>query len=307
MSTAERVLRNTAATTYVTFYSGSSPVDADGVVPVVVKRSNGTTLLSTNATNESDPGLYSVVIPAQSKLDELTITWTATLTGTPVSLESSVEIVGGFLFSISELRAADTALANTTRFPTQTLIDARQDVETEFEDICMRAFVPRFTGEYVIHYNEDYDGRGYLKVISLGSPEPIRVTGARIGSVSYSDVDTAGWETAGSIELTGDSRTLAVRGDPLMVGLAVGNRIWLEYEYGMTRVPAQIKIKAIRRARLNLLGMGSTIDPRATTMNIPDIGSVNLATPGMQGLETGIPDIDVVLRRYKLGSGAAFY
>lgn len=306
MST-ERVLRNTAATTYVTFYSGSDPVEADGAVTVVVKRSNGTTLLSTSATNDVEVGLYSVVIPAQTKLDLLTVTWTATLTGTPVSLQSEVEIVGGFLFTISELRSADSSLANVTRFPTQTLIDARQDVETEFEDICQRAFVPRFAAEWVFYYNEDYDGRGYFKTISLKKPEPIRLTGAKIGATLYSDVDVLGWETAGSVETSGDSHTLNVRADPLAVGLAIDNRVYLEYEYGMPQVPTQIKIKAIRRARLNLLGMGSTIDPRATTMNIPDIGSVNLATPGMQGLETGIPDIDVVLRRYKLGSGAGFY
>jgi hypothetical protein len=56
-----------------------------------------------------------------------------------------------------------------------------------------------------------------------------------------------------------------------------------------------------------LLGQASTIDERATTMILPDIGTVNLATPGLRGSQTGVPDIDVVLSRYTLDGGAGVY
>jgi hypothetical protein len=49
------------------------------------------------------------------------------------------------------------------------------------------------------------------------------------------------------------------------------------------------------------------MDERATTMLIPDVGTVNLATPGMRGSETGVPDIDVVLERFKIDGGAGVY
>lgn len=305
--TVERVLRNTSATTQITLYNGSTAVEADGTVTVVAKKADGTTLFSTNATNDAAVGVYSVVIPPQATLNNLTLTWGATISGTPVTLVTEVEIVGGFYFSLAELRAADSALANLTRFPNQALIDARNSVESEFEDICHRAFVPRFTRQWITMYDDDNDGRGYYKYIVLEHPEPIRVTGAKIGNTSYSSVDTGNWETSGYIEFSRDPKTLNVRGDPLMTGLAFGNRVIVEYEYGAPSVPIPIKEKALRRARLNLLGMASTIDPRATTMNIPDIGSVNLATPGERGLETGIPDIDVVLRRYTMGGTGGVY
>src|SRR4051812_36484040 len=96
----ERVLRNTAATTSVTFYNGSSAVEADGAVSVIAKRADGSTLFSTNATNDPAVGVYTVVIPAQANLNYLTLTWTGSFTGTPVSIVTEVEIVGGFYFAI---------------------------------------------------------------------------------------------------------------------------------------------------------------------------------------------------------------
>lgn len=300
----ERVLRNTAATVSVTFSNGSTNVEADGTVTVVAKRADGTTLLSTNATNDPAVGVYKVVIPPQASLNFFTLTWTGVFTGTTISIETYVEVVGGFYFSISELRAADTALANTSRFPDAALIDARQDVETEFEEICNRAFVPRFAREYVIDMWADSDEKGYYKSIALNHVDPIRITGAKIGTVVYSSVDTGVWETSQYVETLGGA-ALALRGGPLLTATATRTPTYLEYEYGYLQTPFQIKQKALKRARLNLLGMGSTIDPRATTMILPDIGSVNLATPGMRGSETGIPDIDVVLRRYTYNGGSS--
>ncbi len=78
--------------------------------------------------------------------------------------------------------------------------------------------------------------------------------------------------------------------------------IYIEYEYGTAQVPRMISEKAKKRAKGNLIGLASTIDPRATTMNIPDVGFVNLATPGQRGSQTGIPDIDVILERYSRSS-----
>jgi hypothetical protein len=152
----ERVLRNTAATVNVTFYNGSVAVEADGVVTVVIKKPDGTTLLSTNATNDPAVGVYSVVIPAQSSLTRLALSWTGSFSGTPATIQTDVEIVGGFYFSIGELRSYESVLSNTTRFPDDDLVDARDQVEAEFEDICKRAFVPRYWREdsLEIDYNE---------------------------------------------------------------------------------------------------------------------------------------------------------
>lgn len=295
----ERVLRNTAATVSVTFYNGSTPVEADGAVTVVVKKADGSTLLSTNATNEAAVGVYSVVIPAQANLNSLRITWTGTFTGTPATIENEVEIVGGFYFSIGELRNYEAAFANTTKFPDDALIDARDQVEAEFEDICGRAFVQRFAREESVEIDPDQD------MLWLEYPEATRFT-----VLEQNSADLIGYYNSGYLIRDKDSpRGIHV------VGQAVGlfnydtmyYPISAEYEYGMTKVPIPIKQKALKRAKQFLLGLKSTIDERATTMIIPDVGTVNLATPGQRGAETGVPDIDVVLRRYSIDGEAGVY
>lgn len=287
----ERVLRNTAATVSVTFYNGSTAVEADGAVTVVAKRADGTTLLSTTATNDPAVGVYTLVIPSQASLNFFTLTWSGTFTGTAISIESYVEIVGGFYFSIAELRASDSALT-VSRFPNQALIDSRLSVENEFEDICGQAFVPRFASEWV---TDSYDYEIYTSEYN-----PRKLTAMKVNGTSY---DLTNWETLGYVKKRDSNRHGFLLSGPALPAVYTGNDVYIEYEYGMPQVPYPIKEKALRRAKLNLLGMASTIDPRATTMILPDIGSVNLATPGMRGLETGIPDIDVVLRRYTVATG----
>jgi hypothetical protein len=291
----DRVLRNTAATITVTFYNGSTAVEADGLVTVIAKKADGTTLFSTNATNEAAVGVYSVIIPAQASLNILTLTWSGTFSGTVITIETVVEIVGGFYFTIGELRGYDSALSNTTRFPNQALIDARANVEAEFEDICSRAFVPRFYRETALVPDSDSN------LIWTEKPEVFNIT-----SLTVDGVDQIGWVTSNFIKRDKYSpRALRVTDAARATLYALD--VTAEYEYGMTQVPLPIKQKALKRAKQLLLGQSSSIDERATTMLIPDVGTVNLATPGLRGAETGVPDIDVVLNRYKIDGGAGVF
>lgn len=295
----DRVLRNTAATVSVTFYNGSSAVEADGIVSVVAKKSNGSILFSTNSTNDPAVGVYTVVIPAQVNLNVLTLTWTGTFTGTQVIIDTQVEIVGGFYFSIGELRGYEKAFSNTDKYPDDALVTARDQVEAEFEDICKRAFVPRYYREDSLELDVDEF------MLWLEKPEPITFT-----SIIQNNVDLTSYYTAGYLSRDKNSpRGIHVNayGVNLFNYDTLYYPISAEYEYGMKTVPIPIKQKALKRAKTLLLGMSSTIDERATTMLIPDIGTVNLATPGQRGLETGIPDIDVVLQRYTLDGGAGVY
>lgn len=296
----ERVLRNTAATISVTFYSGSSPVEADGVVTVVAKRADGTTLLSTNATNSPSVGVYSVVIPAQANLNYLTLTWTGSFTGTPVSIVSQVEIVGGFYFSIGELRAYESTFANTVKYTDEMLAEARDNVEAEFEDICHRAFVPRFWRETSVDIDADES------MLWMEKPELLSFSSLKQNSQDYLSYYSSGYlirdkNSPKGVHVISSALSL-FNYDTMYYPISA------EYEYGLISVPIPIKNKALKRAKQFLLGQKSTIDERATTMLLPDIGTVNLATPGQRGSETGVPDIDVVLERYTLdGGGAGVY
>lgn len=295
----ERVLRNTAATVSVTFYNGSSAAEADGSVTVVAKKPDGTTLFSTNATNDPAIGVYTTVIPPQSTLTRLTLTWSGTFTGTAVSIQTEVEIVGGFYFSIGELRTYEKAFSNTDKYPDEALRTARAEVEAEFEDICKRSFVPRYWREDSVEIDPDE------AMLWLEKPELINFI-----SMKQNALDLMNYYNSGYL-IADKNSPRAVHAINYAVNLFNYNTLYypitVEYEYGMTSVPVPIKQKALKRAKMFLLGQNSTIDERALTMVLPDIGTVNLATPGQRGAETGVPDVDVVLRRYTLDGGAGVY
>lgn len=298
----DKVLRNTTATVSVTFYSGSTAVEADGTVTVVAKKADGTTLFSIDAVDDPAVGVYSTTIAPQADLNLLTLTWTGQFSATPVSIVSNVEIVGGFYFSIAELRNYDSTIANNlVRFPNDALVRVRDEVEAEFEDICHRAFVPRFYRETGIEMDSD------TSMIWLEKPEATRFLSVKLNSIDYLAWYTAGYFTRDKYSPRGIIVTGSATGLFAYDSQYYPSALVIEYEYGLPQVPIPIKEKALKRAKQKLMGLGSTVDERALTMTLPDIGTINLATPGVRGSETGVPDIDVVLSRYTLNGGAGVY
>lgn len=290
----ERVMRGTPTSVTVVFRGDEEPLDADGAVTVEIRRADGTTLLSTTAV-PGDPGSgqYTVVIPAQTDLNILEVVWTGEFSGNEASLVSYVEIVGSFLFTVSELRHFDQTLKNADRFPTEALEEKRTLVEEEFEDICSRSFIPRFHREEFTKLS----GEAYL---SLRKAEPIDIT-----KLTVDGEDRLDWVTGGLIRTDRDDPKVLNLFGPAQAITRTRAAVVIEYEYGMRKVPPLIKDAGMKRARGLLLGQNATIDERATVMAIPEFGTFNLATPGQKGSYTGIPAIDAILDRYMLGIGGA--
>lgn len=273
----------------MTFYGGSSPVDADGAVTYVLKRSNGTTLASGTATKPpATTGTYQTVITPQSTLDTLLLSMTGTFSGQPVTLESTVEIVGGFYFSLAELRAFDTALT-PQRFSDSRLADARTEVEAEFEQIMGQAWVLRHEHEEGLTV---HNGQLHLKW-----PFPRTITALTVEGVDRMDLVT---DQLVRRDSENDKRLLFTDEPYLSI-------VDITYEHGNTSVPYKVKMAAMRRARGLLLGQNARIDERATLMSVPDFGTFSLATPGMRGSWVGIPEVDVVLNNYMHGSRKGAY
>jgi hypothetical protein len=292
MSDVERILRNTAATVRVTFYADSTPVDADGTVTVAVKKADGSNhSASGTAAHEgaAGSGTYRLTIPAQSTLDDLTLDWTGTFSGNVSTIRTRAEIVGGFMFTIPELRASDTQLANTTKYPDSKLSDIRDFVEDEFEEECHRSFTPRFHRE-VLSGDGDYELR-------LSKAEPIEIQ-----KLVVDDDDVTGdWDLVVDSE---DAWTLIRRDGVWPFGY---ENVVIEYTYGMTQVPRTVRNAGLRRARNLLFGANTRYDDRAISITVPDTGTMQLATPGRSGYRTGIPDVDKVLDDYDLTSGAGVF
>jgi hypothetical protein len=286
----ERVLRNTAATLSVTFYSDETSVDADGAVTVTVVADDGTTIASNAATTKGalNSGIYSYTLPAQSDLNRLTLTWTGLFSTVSQSLVTRAEVVGGRIFTYGEARAADTVLANTTKYPTAMLERVRTEVEDEFESIAHRAFIPRY---------------GETRLLGNGT-DTIRLNHADIRSVRSASID-------GTALTAGELADLYVEDHGILVRLDGGKwtadkPVVVRYEYGLGYATPDLKAAALMRCRSRITTNNSGIPDRATTFDSAEGGTYQLATPGRAGWETGIPEVDAVVKRYSLKGPGVF-
>lgn len=285
----DRIQRGSPADLSVTFYGDETPTNADGAVTYVVKNRAGTTIASGTATN-SATGVYKFTLAAQAVLGTLTIAWSGTFQGSPVTITSYAEVISGVYFSVAELRAFDSALANTTKYPNSKLQDARTSAEMDFERICGRAFLPRYNWEVL-------SGEG-CRELWLEKPEFLRLISLSVGV----SPDIADWSSRTLLKVPDNLRSVRL---PLYEYWPVGDyNVAIEYEYGRDTVPFDIKRAALKFARYKLVSDQSRIDERATVMQVPEFGSFSLATPGFRGSYTGIPDVDVVLKEYELPGGA---
>lgn len=277
-----RIVRGSPATLSAVFYVDETPTDLDAPPTVVVTRQDGSQAATGTATR-TDVGTYTFALPGQDSLALLTATWSGSISGSEVSTQTYAEVVGMEYFSIAELRNFDSVLTNTTKYPTSKLIDTRLYVEEEFEGICGRSFVPRYARETILG-----NGTGTLW---LTYPEPIRLLSLTVDGVDWSS------KTINTVD--DNLRVLSLGGS---YGVwPRGGQIVIEYEYGKSEPPTRIKEAALKRAKHKLVSAQSRIDERATTMSIPDFGNFVLATPGMRGSYTGIPEVDVVLQDYVIG------
>lgn len=279
---SQRIIRGTPVTLSVTFTGDETPIDPDGnAATVTVKNLAGVTIASGPATR-TGAGIYTFNLAAQSALNVLTIEWAGTFSGASATVTTSAEVVGGTYFTIYELRNYDSVLTNPTRYPYAKLVKARDFVEWKFESTCGRAFVPRYASQEII-------GDG-TRDLWLANPEPLRLISLTVNGEDWS------------------SKTLKASTENLRI-LRLGgceyfpyrSTIEIEYEYGRDVVPVDVREMSMKLAKHVLVAEQSRIDERATTMNIPDFGNFVLATPGMRGSVTGIPEVDVVLMDYQIG------
>src|SRR5436190_11368745 len=116
---------------------------AGGTVTIGITKADGTTLIApATATTNPSTGIYEYVLAAASNLtlETLTATWTVATVGAVHT--TTVEVCGGFLCTIAELRQVEDTLADTGKYPATVLARARLEAEAELEWICDVAFVP---------------------------------------------------------------------------------------------------------------------------------------------------------------------
>lgn len=285
-------LKNASVTLTATFYGDDGTAADPGATTVAVSDLAGAVVVAAGtATVVGDPDTTkrSYVLAAHAQLDILTVTWTTANYG---AFTSTLEIVGGFLYSLNEVRAYDNnALSNANTYPPAALEDTRARLTDEFQTICGVSFVPR-VAQLVL------DG-GYTSYLDL---RMARV--ARIRAVETRTVGTATWTAYTTDQLAGvllDSNGF-IQQESSGYWPSGRQNVRVTYEHGYERVPGPIRDAALMVTRY--LFAGDILSQRTITMS-SEFGTTQLATVNPErGWHYGLPAADGILERYREGSVA---
>lgn len=273
-SATSRVLEDATATITVTLtVDGEATDPSPATATVALTKADGTVLQAATAATRTDTGVftYALTTTHTADLGSITATWVSSL-GT---IRTQVEVVGGFHFSLAELRALYTELSESNGYTAQKIMDVRTLAESFMEDACGTAFVPR--GEV------GYFSGSTTTLIPLPR-KPLRTVAAVTDdgtSVTITDLEVldgaaylpAGW--------TGGVQNLLI-----------------SYTYGHSQPPPFIKRATMMLAK-DWLVRGPVSD-RATQYVATEGGDVvNQLTPGFQGALTGIPAVDAAIKMYQ--------
>lgn len=263
----------------------ATAVDEDGQTQavdnptIVVKDGAGVTVDSGVPTHSSHPLIYALDATLLEKLDTYTLVWGGEIDGNPWEWVDEVELVGGYLFEIAEIRAFDRTFENANKYPTQTLRDVRTAVEQVIEGPTAGriAFVPR--GRRVT-----VNGNG----VSAGQ----RVPDFAVREIYSASINgTALTETEIDAIVCDDNWLWR----SVSQAWAGGHRnVELHYAHGLDRVPAPIKRAALILAREYLVT--SPLPGRATATSIGD-QMFRLTVAGRDGV-TGLPDVDAAIAQH---------
>jgi hypothetical protein len=280
-----RMLATTKVTVSHTFGADEVPTDAAGAVTATVKRLDGTDAGSGTATHgAAGSGLYSRDVTG-ALIDTFTADWSGSVGGSNVSVRDFVELTGGFLFELPDVR--EEFKLSTTAWPPAKLARKRLEVEVECERICRRAFVPRFK-RYLLDGSGDSDlvvPDMYLRAVraaSVSSSGPagpfVALTAGQLAALAALD--------SGVIVRTDD------------VWPAGRQNVIVEYEHGMDYPPEDIRSAARLRLRSILPRASSGIPDRTISFTDPSTGGIyRLSLPTAE--RTGIPDVDGAYDAYR--------
>jgi len=275
----QRVLRGTGSRLEMVFYADEAAADADAGVTVTVTRDDGTEAQSGSATSEGR-GRYTFVLDPQPEVDRLDVVWTGSFDGLVQSIATQVEIVGGFYFALSELRAMP-GLSDPTRYTTEKLAAARTAAEDEVEREIGVAFVERYGTLVLAAAVPPVRIRSFVRRPLGGTVAGVALTDAQLAAMTIRDWGqlewTAGYFTEGSV---------------------------LRYVHGYsTEPPPEIHDLAMELARHKLLGWRSTVPDQPV-----DADELGRDTPAGQSADLGganITDRLVAWRRRHIGPAIA--
>jgi hypothetical protein len=248
-------------------------VDGTEAPTVAVTDSAGATVAGFTGSR-TGTGEYQATLPADLEtLDQYDVAWSWP---NGQSRTTGFELVGGFIFTVADLRDYYAPFADTTNYPTAVLKEIRDAVEDVFEgdEVTHRAFRPK--GK-----RQTLPGSG-TAVLWSGTHDLHELVSVAVPSgATAPDVADV---------VLGTDTTLR-----LVIGSWSFATVTILTEYGLRQTPAKIKREAMKYAK-SLLLEGPLDEGRATAI-FSDIGGYRLTIAGRDG-PTGIPSVDAALAQF---------
>lgn len=248
-----------------------------GAVTATITRDDGSTLVAAQAAEGAgrDARSYALTPTDTATLDLLTARWTSAELGT---LETQIEIVGGFLCGIGQIDAildqrGSSSSPNSANVPLAVKVAARTVATDALESACNLAFTPRYArGKF-----DGTSGDLYL-------PTP-NVRAVRSLSQNGEAIDLADAEALPEGTL--------YRGSGWRGGRRAYEVVW---EHGLAFPPADVSRAC---ALLAVYGINDgPWDDRGYGV-VDEGGFARLLTAGVGGAMFSVPEVQSVVQRYR--------
>ena len=278
-------------------------VDDDGSLVVVtgpfsLRVYDGANVLLTTLTPTVTDSVFSASIPVATltKLDEYKLVWSGTVDGVVTEWSTTLELCGGYLFEIAELRAFDRAFADAAKFPSAYLRKVRTWVEDMIEgDHAARvAFVNRGARVTMSGNSPDLN-KGYYPLLYGNDYRSLIVPHYVVDSIYSASINGTALTQSEIDAISIDDNTLFRSAGVQWPAWPFGkNNLSFHYVHGYDSVPGAVTRAALILAREYLVK--SDLPARATATSIGDqLFRVTIA--GRDGV-TGIPDVDAVIEQF---------
>jgi hypothetical protein len=280
------VVRAVQGRTYTltkTLYAGSTPTDpSPDVATVVATRESDGTTLSPAVDNTGTPGKVTITFTAVqlATLDTLHVVTTAESAGHVQTYQDKVEVVGGVIFTLPELRELEP-FQNTTKYPDERLARTRTQVEQRIERVLKYAVVPRYA-------KRTLRTAGWPGVPLIVDPYLRTIRSVSHDGYDYTAEDLAALDVSGTGVFSGGR-------------WGTNTDVTVGYEHGLDEMPEDGKMGAMLLARSWLVA--GPVDDRAASYTSSESGATySLVVPGRRGSWVGVPDVDAWIEQNRLVS-----
>jgi len=266
---------------------GGALVAADTTPTLTVTNGSGDVVSGVSAVTSETTGVYKAIIPPQSDLDVLTITWQAVVDGHTRTSETTAVVVSERLVPLWRLRE-DPELAGLSAPNLLRLADA---VESWFNNALGFPYC-----EEPLHTVFNHPGGSRL--IVPGALYPRRMVRAIEGETEVPADRLAEVEVVdGAFEFTAFIHWDFLVGQHQMVWAMGRKEVWIthgpspEFDHG---VPADLVNAAVTLARY--VARGSNYPERARSVQT-ESAIISFSTPSWDR-PTGLPEVDGAVNRY---------